>query len=231
VNDILDYFNACYGDTTGVLHIAVGHSPYMCNDSYTFTTFVPSHFTYPDEADRAEREILREATLHDVYVCPYLMWADKRAKGAAVAHILIHADVDEGLLDAEKVCAIGGFAVASGTPGNGHAYVPLSESVIAPVHRALCRGRRLSGCHRQQDHRQRSTPATRNLQLQTHPRRPRPRPSGVGGAPMTAMRVNPHTLAERLVWTSPKPPHQLQDQLQAAQPQRLSRSTSRTIRR
>ena len=140
MSDILDYFNACYGDTTGVLHISVGERPYLCNGRYKFTWFVPSHFTYPDEADRAAREIQREATFHDVYVCPYLMWADKRAKGAAVAHKLIHADVDGALLDAEKVRAIGGFAVGSGTPGNGHAYVPLSESVIAPAHRALCRG-------------------------------------------------------------------------------------------
>jgi hypothetical protein len=140
VSDILEYFNACYGDTTGFLHIGVGRSPYLRNGTYAFSEFVQSHFAYPDEADRAAREILREATLHDVYVCPYLMWADKRAKGAAVARVLIHADVDGGLLDAAKVRAIGGFAVGSGTPGNGHAYVPLSESVIAPVHRALCRG-------------------------------------------------------------------------------------------
>jgi hypothetical protein len=140
VSDILDYFNACYGDTTGVLHIAVGHSPYLRNDKYAFNEFVQSHFAYPDEADRAAREVLREAKLHDVYVCPYLMWADKRTKGAAVAHILIHADIDAGLLDAERVRTIGGFVVGSGTPGNGHAYVPLSESVIAPVHRALCGG-------------------------------------------------------------------------------------------
>ena len=140
MNDILDYFNACYGDTTGVLHIAVGYSPYLRNDKYAFTEFVPSHFSYPNEADQAAREITREATLHDVYVCPYLMWADKRAKGAAVTHMLVHADVDDGLLDADRVRALGGFAVGSGTPGHGHAYVRLSESVSAPQHRALCWG-------------------------------------------------------------------------------------------
>lgn len=58
------------GDTTGVLHIGVGHTPYLHNGSYKFTNFLQSHFSYPDEAERAAGEILREATLHDVYVCP-----------------------------------------------------------------------------------------------------------------------------------------------------------------
>jgi hypothetical protein len=40
----------------------------------------------------------------DVYVCPYLMWADKRAKGAAVAHRVVHVDYD-GAVDLDKVRA------------------------------------------------------------------------------------------------------------------------------
>ena len=142
VSHILDYFNACFDDTTGRLHIAVGQEPYLHNDKYKFKKFIQSHFAYPDEADHAAREILREATLYDVYVCPYLMWANKRAQGAAVNHILVHADVDNGRLDLDKVRTLGGFAIGSGTPGNGHVYVPLSASVTQPQHRQLCQALR-----------------------------------------------------------------------------------------
>ena len=79
------------------------------------------------------------APRNDVYVCTNLMWSDKRAQGAAVTHTLIHADKDTGQLDPEKVRAIDGFAVASGTPGHGHVYVQLSEPVTAAQHRVLCR--------------------------------------------------------------------------------------------
>jgi hypothetical protein len=140
MSDLLDYFAACYGDTTGRLHIGVGQEPYLSsNGKYEFKNFTQSHFAYPDEAEQAEREIARESALYDVYVCPYLMWGNKRAQGAAVNRILIHADVDGALLDPDKVRTLGGFAVGSGTPGNGHAYVPLTESVTAPQHRALCK--------------------------------------------------------------------------------------------
>ena len=76
-----------------------------------------------------------------MYVCPYLMWADKRTKGAAVEHRIIHSDYDDEL-DVTKVQAVHGFAVASGSPGHAHVYVPLSDVVTAPEHRMLCEGLR-----------------------------------------------------------------------------------------
>ncbi|MGB0972435.1 MAG: hypothetical protein ACPGVG_15975 [Mycobacterium sp.] len=60
-----------------------------------------------------------------MWACSYLMWAGKRAKGAAVGHWVIHADVDRDDLDLDKVRALGGFTVASGTPGRVHVYIPL----------------------------------------------------------------------------------------------------------
>ena len=47
----------------------------------------------------------------------------------------------------EKVQAVGGFAVASGSEGHGHAYIALSASVTTDQHEALCRawGRHLVG--------------------------------------------------------------------------------------
>jgi len=40
-----------------------------------------------------------------------------------------HADVDNGDLHLDKVRQLGGWAVASGTTGNGHVYVPLKRSL------------------------------------------------------------------------------------------------------
>ena len=140
-DDLRAYLTACYGDTAGVAHIAVGSDPYL-NDKgkYTFKDWSEHRFAWPDEADLLVTEVLREASLHDVYLCPYLMLGDKRHKSSAVTRALVHTDVDGGLLDTTKVAQLGGFATASGSPGNGHAYLHLSESVTVGQHTALCRG-------------------------------------------------------------------------------------------
>lgn len=141
MSELREYLQQCLGGTEGRLHIATGHGPHLSETGkYQHAQFTQSHFAWPGEADLVEREIMRAATDSDIYVCPYLMWSDKRVKGAAVARRQVHADVDHGQLDTEKVHSIDGFAVASGTPGNGHVYVALTESVPAHWHRALCRG-------------------------------------------------------------------------------------------
>jgi hypothetical protein len=60
-----------------------------------------------------------------------------RRKGNAVSRLTVHADID-GELAIEKVKSIeGAFAVASGSPGHAHVYVPLSESITSAQHDAL----------------------------------------------------------------------------------------------
>jgi putative DNA primase/helicase len=134
-----DYLTACLGDTEGYLHVAFGSDPYLDNGKYKHRRWDERAYAWPAEADRAEGEILTASEQSDVYVCPYLMRGRKRAKWAAVAHILVHADVDTDL-DLEKVRGLGGFAVSSGTRGHAHVYVSLAESVTGPKHEALCRG-------------------------------------------------------------------------------------------
>nr|WP_243703133.1 DUF3631 domain-containing protein [Mycobacterium marinum] len=122
-----------------MLHIAVGYDGYFDpKGKYKHREWVPSHFDWPAEADRAEREILREAATADVYVCPTLMVAEKRAKGAAADRLNVKADID-GEVDLDKVREVGGFAVLSGSPGHAHVYVPLAETVPAHHYTALCR--------------------------------------------------------------------------------------------
>jgi hypothetical protein len=138
MSDFREFLDACIGPTTGVLHAAVGYDIQFVNGKYKHQKWVETQFDWPAEAGRAEREILREATTADVYVCPNLMVADKRAQGAAAARLNIKADID-GDFDLDKVREISGFAVASGTPGHAHVYVPLAESVPAHQYTALCR--------------------------------------------------------------------------------------------
>lgn len=136
-----DYLRAVFGDTEGVAHMAVGSGGHVNGSGrYEFTAWTPTTFAWPAEAEQMLRAVGMEvAAGSDVYVGPYLMHGSKRAKGAAVEHRLIHADVDHGHLDLEAVRAVGGFAVASGSPGNGHVYVALDRAVTAVEHTTLCR--------------------------------------------------------------------------------------------
>jgi putative DNA primase/helicase len=139
-HQLTDYLNACLGDTRGRLHIAIGDGGHFnSTGSYKHDSWVQSHFAWPGEAAQAVREMLAAAPKSDVYVCPYLMVAGKRAKGAAAARDHVHADMDHDC-DLDKVRALHGFAVASGTPGHVHVYVALTESVPANWHKLLCRG-------------------------------------------------------------------------------------------
>jgi putative DNA primase/helicase len=141
MNDLRDYLDTCLGKTEGWLTGAIGVGGYFdANGKYTHKEWVPRFYAWPTDAKQAERELLCEAHLSDVYVCPYVMRYAKRAKGDAVARQLVHADVDNGRLDVDKVRAVNGFAVSSGSPGNGHAYVALTESVPLHHHEVLCRG-------------------------------------------------------------------------------------------
>jgi hypothetical protein len=141
VNDTRLYLRSVFGDDRGTAFVAIGSGPHLSDKGkYQHKSRVEIPFDWPSEADLVEREILRAAIDSDVYICPYLMRGKTRTKGAAVSHRLAHADVDNGLADPEKVRAINGFAVSSGSPNNAHVYVTLTESVPLLWHEALCRG-------------------------------------------------------------------------------------------
>lgn len=144
--DLIDYLDACYADSTGgYLHVGVGYQPHT-NDKgkHDHVRFESKPFRCPDEALKAVEFIIAESQNADVWLCPNLMRHDwvvedgkrktGRRKGDAVSRLTVHADID-GELDIEKVKSIGGaFAVASGSPGHGHVYVRLSESITSAQH-------------------------------------------------------------------------------------------------
>ncbi len=129
---------AVFGDTAGRAHMSIGSGPYLDDrGAYKYADFSSHHFAWPDEAALLEREILRAAHDGDVYLCPYLMHGDKRTPGGTVVRRILHADVDNGALDLGAVRQLGGWVVASGSPGNGHVYLHLTESIPAHWHKAL----------------------------------------------------------------------------------------------
>jgi hypothetical protein len=142
MEDTLRYFQACFGDTTGSLTVAIGHEPYISDaGKYGHKRWVEHAAHWPKRAEDAVAAMLRQAPSADVYCCPYLMRDRRRAKGNAASRVLVHADVDHGGLDLDVVRGLGGFALASGTPGpHGHVYIPLSYAVTAAQHEMLCRG-------------------------------------------------------------------------------------------
>ncbi|MDV3130013.1 AAA family ATPase [Mycobacterium sp. 21AC1] len=134
-----DYLSVCLGAAEGTLHVGVGLGPHVSEaGKYIHERWEERRYAWPGEADRAVTDMLTTAPDADVYVCPYVMRGDRRAKGEAVTHTLVHADVDD-LIDIEKVRALGGFAVGSGSRGHGHGYVALAEPVTAAQHEVLCR--------------------------------------------------------------------------------------------
>lgn len=144
-SDLLEFVNAVYGITTGKAHVAYGIDGHFNNGRYEFDkgNWREFNFTYPGEdVDKAVDWILCAAPKYDMYLCPYLMYADKRTPGATVTRTLLHVDWDGSLVDQaaliEKVTQIAGFAVASGTPGHAQIFVPLIEPVTGTQHRALC---------------------------------------------------------------------------------------------
>jgi hypothetical protein len=147
------YLDTCCRDTRGWLHVGLGYEPFVNTaGTYKHKRFLGGGVRWPDEADQTIARLLAESEEADVWVCPYLMAHDwirtkdgkrksGRAKGQAVSRLTVHGDIDGELFDsakAEKLAAMGGFAIASGSPGNAHVYVPLSAPVSVDHHEALC---------------------------------------------------------------------------------------------
>jgi len=138
VQEILQFFDVCFGATAGKLHIATGVGIHLSpKGKFEHDSWTETRFDYPAEAQQAARELVKSAAAGaDTYICPYLTWGDKRGKGTAVARTVLHCDVDTRV-DIEKVHALGGCAIASGSEGHAHVYIQLAEPVPFNQHTAL----------------------------------------------------------------------------------------------
>lgn len=141
ISPIRQYLKAIYGEHSGSAILAYGTNSHV-NDKgkyrHGFWREVP--FQWPEDAGDMEEGIRCAAQFGDVYVCTVLMSGHSRSPDDAVHLSVLHADVDSGGLDMEKVRLLGGFVVGSGSEGNGHVYVPLSRDVTPGEYEALERG-------------------------------------------------------------------------------------------
>ena len=144
-SDIRLYFEAVFGEDRGLLTFALGMNPGRDPKSGKYRHGYWSErtcklvFHWPEEAEDVYAAIEMVGAQGDLYVCPYLRRTPRRVKGDAVILRMLHTDVDHGL-DLDLARELGAFVVGSGTPGNGHVYVPLSRPVTLVRHDALCRG-------------------------------------------------------------------------------------------
>jgi putative DNA primase/helicase len=142
LDDLAAFATAFYGDNTGTAHWAVGIGGHRNGSGkYEFDSWSPREFAYPSMTGRPYRDMLAAAANSDVHINPYLMNGSKRTKVDAVNLALIHRDWDGELADLsaclERVAALGGFAVMSGTPGHLQVYLPLAQPVTQAAHRQL----------------------------------------------------------------------------------------------
>jgi hypothetical protein len=138
------FLDEVFGDAEGYAHFAVGRGAHAEGGKYRHKNWQTLVFRWPQQADEAMRTInaaLSEPGLNDVYVCPNILKTDRRSKGTAVTHRLLHSDADLGL-DFSKVSALMGSAVGSGSPGHAHVYVLLAREVTLTQYEALQRGMR-----------------------------------------------------------------------------------------
>jgi len=135
------YLNAVYGDHTGTVFLALGTDPQLAKSGkYRQGRWNEVSFAWPADVDVLEAGIVEAADAGDVYLCVSLMSGRDRTPGDAVCLDVLHADVDNGNLDIDKAEKLGGFVVGSGTEGNGHVYIPMSEPVTPAQYTLLEQG-------------------------------------------------------------------------------------------
>ena len=138
------FLDAVFGDAEGYAHFAIGRGAHADGGRYRHKNWQPLVFRWPQQADEAMRTVnaaLSEPGLNDVYFCPNILKTDRRNKGTAVTHRLLHSDADLRL-DFSKVAALRGFAAGSGSPGHAHVYVLLAREVTLAEYQVLMRGMR-----------------------------------------------------------------------------------------
>lgn len=144
VSGVATFLDAVLGDAHGFVHGAAGRGGRFVNGSYQFENWESFSYSWPEERDDLVLAITSAPRTTDTYLCPYVLGsASRRSKGTAVERRMIHADIDCGTFGDEAATSVrrlGGFAVASGSPGNAHVYVPLTDPVDVKEHEALCRG-------------------------------------------------------------------------------------------
>jgi hypothetical protein len=124
----------------GYLCVPVGTGGHFDDGKYVFDDFTQHWFAWPTQ--KADAVGFISAAAGDAYFCPYLLKDKSRTVGNAVTRQLVHADVDHPVDEQQVRDDLGGGAVASGSDGHTHVYIPLTYAVTQEQHRTLCAGLR-----------------------------------------------------------------------------------------
>jgi hypothetical protein len=146
VADFHAYVAACCPPpATGRFLLSLGIGPHWTGGRYKHADFRGVSYQYPDDfTDPSTIErIIEQSHTADVYVPPNLFYKS-RTPGSCVGAWVLHVDWDGDPADQpallDKVRELDGFAVASGTAGHVHVYVPLASPILLPARAAaLCK--------------------------------------------------------------------------------------------
>jgi hypothetical protein len=141
--DVRLFFDVLYGGGTGFCHVVYGEG-WCRNDKGTLAhpfwseTRERYAYAYPDDADAAVAKVLElSARGRDVYASTSLMrTAASRGKIQTAGLWCLHADIDHAV-NLDTVADQGWCAIASGTSGHYHLYIPLSEPITEALFQAL----------------------------------------------------------------------------------------------
>jgi putative DNA primase/helicase len=138
--DLADYLIAVVGPAPGWVHVATGWEPRRAaSGKIRFGHWQPGCVVWPDEADGLAALLLEWSTKVDIYLCPYPLSGQERAKDTAVVLDKVHCDGDDGVDLAKAEAIRGACAVGSGTPRHAHVYVLLTHSVPPHHHEEFCK--------------------------------------------------------------------------------------------
>ncbi|GAA2548148.1 AAA family ATPase [Pseudonocardia hydrocarbonoxydans] len=144
-----------FADERGFAALAFGHDGYYDeNGKYDHRTWSEARYRWPAQRDELLRQLAQLAGAGervDVYWCPALRTIDERRKHSAVDRLhFLWADLDGATTDEPLLNKLDPIAVASGTDGHRHLYVPLDRPVTPAQHRRLNRAlaARIGGDHK-----------------------------------------------------------------------------------
>src|SRR5438067_996814 len=95
------------------------------------------YYAWPSQQEQVWSDAERFAVNGDAYICPAIRFTGDRHKWSAKPPRMLWTDLDGEIADLDLYVDIGGYVVASGTPGRQHLYSPLSRPVDLATHEQL----------------------------------------------------------------------------------------------
>lgn len=141
------YLDEMFGDRKGYVSVVFGHNPRTSKPRFAEDDWQPKYYKWPsqredllEDVDDAlnHPDVIDENT--EIFICPALRKTPERTRGSNAELYWVWADMDhkpdQDTID--RINALGGMTVLSGSDGHRHVYLPLEKPVTALLHKALC---------------------------------------------------------------------------------------------